>query len=217
MMLLCLRLSYCDDYFYRRVNYYSNNKNIGNTTNHQGTMQSDSNTTNNKCGITKIIIFLLALFFATGASITAKIIMSMPVTIHTHEDSSSGGGGGGDNDDESTTRSFQKPLFLTFSMFVSMLLGLLLHWIVVVFHIPFPGYDFDGISNNISEVDCASIEQEVVSLVDPSFTSDSIVSIRRDDDYNKSRKEGRRNVVPMWMYFYLSIPAIFDFAATVFG
>ena len=181
-------------------------------------MQSDSNTTNNKCGITKIIIFLLALFFATGASITAKIIMSMPVTIHTHEVSSSGGGGGGgDNDDESTARSFQKPLFLTFTMFVSMLLGLFLHWIVVVFHISFPGYDFDGICNNISEVDCASIEQEVVSLVDPSFTSDSIVSIRRDDDYNKSGKEGRRNVIPMWMYFYLSIPAIFDFAATVFG
>jgi hypothetical protein len=214
-MMLCSRLSYCDDYFYKRVNYYI----IGNTTNHQGTMQSNNNNNNNnnKCGLTKIIIFLLALFFATGASITAKIIMSMPVTIHTHEDSSSGGGGGGDNDDESTTRSFQKPLFLTFSMFVSMLLGLLLHWIVVVFHIPFPGYDFDGISNNISEVDCASIEQEVVSLVDPSFTSDSIVSIRRDDDYNKSGKEGRRNVVPMWMYFYLSIPAIFDFAATVFG
>ena len=173
-------------------------------------MQSDSNTTNNKCGITKIIIFLLALFFATGASITAKIIMSMPVTINTSEGTTT-------NDGESTAISFQKPLFLTFSMFVSMLLGLLLHWIVVVFHIPFPGYDFDGISNNISEADCASIEQEVVSLVDPSFTSDSIVSIRRDDDYNKSRKEGRRNVVPMWMYFYLSIPAIFDFAATVFG
>ena len=197
---------------------YSNNNNIGNTTNHQGTMQSNNNNNNNnKCGLTKIIIFLLALFFATGASITAKIIMSMPVTIHTHEVSSSGGGGGGDNDDESTARSFQKPLFLTFTMFVSMLLGLFLHWIVVVFHNPFPGYDFDGICNNISEVDCASIEQEVVSLVDPSFTSDSIVSIRRDDDYNKSRKEGRRNVVPMWMYFYLSIPAIFDFAATVFG
>jgi hypothetical protein len=199
---------------------YSNNNNIGNTTNHQGTMQSNNNNNNNnnKCGLTKIIIFLLALFFATGASITAKIIMSMPVTIHTHEDSSSGGGGGGgDNDDESTARSFQKPLFLTFTMFVSMMLGLLLHWIVVVFHIPFPGYDVNGTSNNKSEVDCASIEQEVVSLVDPSFTSDSTVSIPRDDDYNKSGKEGRRNVVPMWMYFYLSISAIFDFAATVFG
>jgi hypothetical protein len=172
-------------------------------------MQSNSNNSN-KCGITKIIIFLLALFFATGASITAKIIMSMPVTINTSEGSTT-------NDDESTARTFQKPLFLTFSMFVSMLLGLLLHWIVVVFHIPFPGYDVNGTSNNKSEVDCASIEQEVVSLVDPSFTSDSTVSIPRDDDCNKSGNEGRRNVVPMWMYFYLSIPAIFDFAATVFG
>lgn len=161
-----------------------------------------------KCGLTKIIIFLLALFFGTGVSIWAKIIMTMPVSSS-----------GGDNTDESTGKSFQKPLFLTFNMFVGMLLGLLLHWIVLVFHIPFPGYDFNVSKEKVVDScqDDAFFEQgtEHVNLIDYSLTN-GVGSVQNEVDRNILATKGR-NHVPVWMYFYLAIPAIFDFAATIFG
>lgn len=153
-----------------------------------------------KCGLTKIIIFLLAVLFGTGVSIWAKAIMSMPVD--------SDGSGGGGNNDESTTKTFQKPLFLTFSMFVAMSFGLLVHWLVVVFCIPFPGYDFN-LSKEVNGVHSKEeFVQERLHLVDASLNGD-VDSIR--DDVNCNR------YVPLWMYFYLAIPTIFDFAATILG
>lgn len=120
--------------------------------------------------------------------------------------------------DESTGKSFQKPLFLTFNMFVGMLLGLLLHWIVLVFHIPFPGYDFDDSKDKVAgscQDDAFEQGTEHVNLVDYSLTS-GISSVQNEVDRNISASKGR-NHVPMWMYFYLAIPAIFDFVATIFG
>ena len=46
-------------------------------------------------------------------------------------------GPGIDGDDE----VFEKPLFQTFGMFVGMMFGLIMHWVVLIFKIPFPGYE----------------------------------------------------------------------------
>ncbi len=125
--------------------------------------------------------------------------MSMPVD--------SDGSGGDGNNDESTAKTFQKPLFLTLSMFVAMSFGLLLHWLVVVFRIPFPGYDFDVSKEEDGIHTKEAFEQERLNLVDASLNG-GVDSIQ--DDVNCDRN------VPMWMYFYLAIPTIFDFAATIF-
>jgi hypothetical protein len=118
---------------------------------------------------------------------------------------SDGSGGGDDHDNESSTTTFQKPLLLTFGMFFASLPGLPLHWLVLAFRIPFPGYDFDVGSEEVDDV-CKddAIEEGIKKVV--TLHEDATVGTKR-----------RNNVLmPMWMYFYLAIPAIFDFGATVF-
>ena len=44
---------------------------------------------------------------------------------------------------------FQKPMFQTFGMFVGMMFGLVMHWAVLFFKLPFPGYPaFDQFREN---------------------------------------------------------------------
>eukprot|EP01041_Mallomonas_annulata_P002105 gene2105-4110_t len=72
---------------------------------------------------TKIVVFSLALLFGTACSLSSKILLSMR----------SHGMSGREED-------FSFPLFQTFGMFTAMLFGLLIHFLVVYFEIPFPGY-----------------------------------------------------------------------------
>jgi len=105
-----------------------------------------------------------------------------------------------DENGEPTVEQFQKPLFQTFGMFVGMTFGLIMHWIVLAFKISFPGYDFDQ-DGSADEGD-VEIPTEKTSLT------------------NKMKAETSSNVdnaskeIPLWMYFFLAIPAIFDLAAT---
>jgi len=90
---------------------------------------------------------------------------------------------------------FQKPLFQTFGMFVGMLLGLVMHWIVLALKLPFPGYEF-----------CDDEEEE-----DPEKAVTERTAL-------KSNSSGISKVdstqIPTWMYFFLAIPAVFDLVAT---
>lgn len=90
--------------------------------------------------------------------------------------------------------TFQKPLFQTFGMFVGMLLGLVMHWIVLAFKIPFPGYEYgsaedDDMEKAVTERTALKPKSSDVSKVDSTQ-------------------------IPTWMYFFLAIPAIFDLIAT---
>lgn len=176
-------------------------------------MSNDRSSKVSKCSLSKMITFLLALFFGTGFSICSKMIMDMPAGKNNNYDD--GGGGDSGTDGESTATSFHKPLFLTFGMFVATLFGLPLHLLLIVFRIPFPGYDFEVTMevDDVCKEDKSERREQVSALLDGSLSNDLGVT-QNDDDVVISTVAQRRNV-PLRIYFYLAIPAIFDFAATL--
>jgi multidrug transporter EmrE-like cation transporter len=107
---------------------------------------------------------------------------------------------------EQEIEMFTKPLFQTFGMFVGMLFGLIMHWFVLLFKIPFPGYYESGNEGVGGDVE---IPTENTSLVKSSKLSNKQTEKASSGDDNSSNKD-----IPTWMYFFLAIPAIFDLAAT---
>jgi hypothetical protein len=89
-------------------------------------------------------------------------------------------------------------------MFVGMTFGLIMHWAVLYFKLPFPGYEHaeakDGKLSNGAVNSYGSINKEKDPLIKESNAQDSA-------EDNKT--------LPTWMYFFLAIPSIFDLAATV--
>ena len=85
------------------------------------------------CGMTELLIFIAAIVSGTACSICSKTMMDLHGIGITGE-----------------VESFSKPLFQTFGMFVGMLFGLLMHWAVVFFRIPFPGYDHPSKVTNVT-------------------------------------------------------------------
>jgi len=106
---------------------------------------------------------------------------------------------------------FTKPLFQTFGMFVGMLFGLVMHWIVLLFKIPFPGYDHTGVVKNNNEKD-VEIASEKTSLVSGSKFGKTISG--GEEVTSNNTIPSSKETIPVWMYFFLAIPAIFDLAAT---
>lgn len=93
--------------------------------------------------------------------------------------------------------SFSFPLFQTFAMFFGMSLGLLMHRLVLQFNIPFPGY--------VTAAAAAADESRINR------------SSHSDDSYDswEDEKEDDPISIPLHMYFYLAIPAVFDLIATI--
>jgi drug/metabolite transporter (DMT)-like permease len=135
------------------------------------------------CGLLEIILFILAILFGTGCSICSKTMMSLTGTNGTF-----------DKDGMPHMESFQKPLFQTFGMFVGMLLGLVMHWLVVAFKLPFPGYEY----GDAQQEDAERGPTERTALKPKSSDVSKVDSTQ----------------IPTWMYFFLAIPAIFDLVAT---
>lgn len=112
----------------------------------------------------------------------------------------------GDSDEVVMTMSFQKPLFQTFGMFVGMLFGLVMHWTVLMFRIPFPGYDF-GKNDDV----------DVAVSRDVELRSEKTTLLGGGGAVDGGSSNGApmtKRPIPVWMYFFLAIPAIFDLAAT---
>ena len=86
-----------------------------------------------------------------------------------------------------------------------MLFGILMHWVVLAFRVPFPGYEF-GEGNGAEEGD-VEIPTEKTSLV--SNKGNTTQDVAAADAVASSQKD-----IPTWMYFFLAIPAVFDLAAT---
>lgn len=89
---------------------------------------------------------------------------------------------------------FSYPLFQTTGMFFGMTGGLFFHFIVLYFKIPFPGYVHSKSGKN----GYAAINDE---------ESIGIMSTATDSPAMKP--------LPVWMYFYLIFPSIFDLVATI--
>jgi hypothetical protein len=76
------------------------------------------------CGVAELVLFL-AIVSGNACSICSKMLMDKTGVGITGE-----------------LEPFEKPLFLTFGMFLGMIVALPIHCAIVAFKIPFPGYEF---------------------------------------------------------------------------
>mmetsp|Transcript_38272 Transcript_38272/g.42323 ORF Transcript_38272/g.42323 Transcript_38272/m.42323 type:complete len:466 (+) Transcript_38272:61-1458(+) len=89
-----------------------------------------------KCGLTEIIVFLIALLTGSACSICSKVMMDMYGIGYSGE-----------------VEKFSKPIFQTFGMFVGMTFGILMHYVVLTCRIPFPGYEQYNTKTNDNDND----------------------------------------------------------------
>ncbi|KAI2502080.1 hypothetical protein MHU86_12399 [Fragilaria crotonensis] len=99
---------------------------------------------------------------------------------------------------EGDVESFSKPIFQTFGMFVGMTFGLVMHAFVVWFRIPFPGYTH------------ITPPPQKVSLSGYPNEQDSLIRMAPPIPAAEEAE-----VLPVWMYFFLAVPSVFDLGATV--
>lgn len=94
---------------------------------------------------------------------------------------------------------FSKPIFQTFGMFVGMTFGLLMHILVVFFKIPFPGYNHAPATTTTAN-----------SLAVPSgYATEKDALVKKAPTAAAASTK-----IPVWMYFFLAIPSVFDLGAT---
>jgi multidrug transporter EmrE-like cation transporter len=142
-----------------------------------------------KCGLTQQIIFVLAIFSGTACSICSKVMMQIHGINSTGEE-----------------QIFGKPIFQTFGMFVGMLFALLMHWLVLILKLPFPGY------HHGDEEESRTGDEENGK----SKAANNGAAGKKETDTLLQKKESKplsRNT-PLWMYFFLAIPSVFDLVAT---
>lgn len=169
-----------------------------------------SSTVINKCGLYELLIFLAAVVTGTCCSICSKTMMQLHST-----------GVSGDQE------LFAKPLFQTLGMFVGMMFGLLMHFVVLAFQIPFPGYQHDNNTstntNNNTDIEVSSYGAVVDNSSKNATERDRLIRKNDKNDNNGNNKHNQSTIrsttttatsVPVWMYFFLAIPSIFDLAAT---
>jgi multidrug transporter EmrE-like cation transporter len=121
------------------------------------------------------MLFIIAVTAGTMCSIFSKLIMET-------------NGIGRDG----KVHSFDRPLALTWGMFVGMIIGLPLHAIVVWWKLPFPGYKHSKKTSSAQGSD-----EESTQLLPAAGA--------------------KTTAVPNWMLFYLAVPAMFDLFATAFS
>jgi hypothetical protein len=86
---------------------------------------------------------------------------------------------------------FSYPLFQTTGMFLGMTAGLFFHFLVLWFRIPFPGYTHASTNGGYTSI--SGTDEESVGIVS---------------------NQPAMKPLPMWMYFFLIFPAVFDLVAT---
>lgn len=147
-------------------------------------MSGGSTATTNQCGLTELLIFLAAIITGTACSICSKTMMDLE--------------GVGLNGE---IQPFSKPLFQTLGMFLGMTFGLIMHSFVVAFSIPFPGYNHANSKNDNSNSGSTEYPTE----------KDGLLTDKKQQETNASSPSAS---LPLWMYFFLAIPSLFDLGAT---
>lgn len=138
---------------------------------------------NKYCGTNEAILFFGAIVAGTACSICSKSMMSVPATGITGEE-----------------EVFSKPLFQTLGMFVGMVFGLVLHFVVVYWKIKFPGYEWEE-ENPQLPLAAGPRKKSNPTEKDPLVVAPLAAAKKQES-------------VPFWMYFFLVIPALFDLGAT---
>jgi hypothetical protein len=145
---------------------------------------SNGNGTVTKCGVAELSIFIAAIVTGTACSICSKTMMQL------HAVGSYG-----------EVELFEKPIFQTFGMFVGMTFGLVMHFAVLRFSIPFPGYSHQDELNSAVKTNAVKTVTEQTSLLPQ---RQSILD----------RQPSSMPVTPLWMFYFLAVPAFFDLGAT---
>jgi hypothetical protein len=137
-------------------------------------------------GLLELSIFCAAIAAGTACSISSKVLYELK-------------GVGSDG----TLQTFDKPLAQTLGMFVAMVFGLPIHWMIVAFRIPFPGYEqFQSKKENDNTT--TDDDDELERLVAEATSSHD----------SPTTNNGSPTRVPLQTYFLLAIPAIFDLVTT---
>jgi drug/metabolite transporter (DMT)-like permease len=145
-----------------------------------------------RCGVGELVIFLTAIAAGTACSICSKTMMSMHGTGITGE-----------------TEAFSKPIFQTFGMFVGMMFGLVMHWIVLYFQIPFPGYEHELMRQQQQQQ-----QQQLPRYSGGNAAASEQDALLKPTGASTSTTTTKVATTPVWMYFFLAVPSIFDLAAT---
>jgi len=96
-------------------------------------------------------------------------------------------------------------------MFVGMCFGLVMHWIVLFFKISFPGYDHSDSPDKTSTSNGDGLKNSGA----PTTNYGAVESGEKDQLLNKPEATGKTRCTPLWLYFFLAVPAIFDVGATL--
>ena len=142
-----------------------------------------------KCGLTELLVFIAAIVSGTICSIMSKNMMSLKGEGMTGE-----------------IETFEKPIFQTFGMFLGMLFGLIMHFIVLWLKLPFPGYCHDTTTTAVTTTSSSSEPEQ--GRGQPATEKSGLLQDSKQHVDDVPLK------VPTWMYFFLAIPALFDLAAT---
>ena len=119
---------------------------------------------------------------------------------------------------------FQKPIFQTFGMFVGMIFGIVMHWLVVFFKIPFPGYEHADTSDSSSKKDSLFKNDDTgvknnrnhhYGSIGGNGTEEEKESFLSQGNHSNDMTNQASTSIPTWMYFFLAIPSVFDLMATV--
>lgn len=167
-----------------------------------------------ECGLAEFSIFTSALLAGSVSSISSKVLLGMQSTGLSGE-----------------IEAFSYPLFQSFAMFVGMLAGILVHWLVICFKIPFPGYTHT-IESTVKELQqkqqqnqrqkedeesqrCRLCAGMFSNLNDADFADDSLHAYSLDEQHRQLQSMAvDAEPTPMWIYFFLIVPSIFDLVAT---
>jgi drug/metabolite transporter (DMT)-like permease len=141
--------------------------------------------------MTELIIFIAAIVSGTACSVCSKTMMELR-------------GVGVDGVEE----AFSKPLFQTFGMFVGMMFGLVMHVAVLYLKIPFPGYDHNPEPATTTTTTTLP-NKSTYGAVATGNEKDSLLPTSASQQA-AAPSQG----TPVWMYFFLIIPSVFDLAAT---
>lgn len=149
-----------------------------------------------KCGLLELLVFVAAIVAGTACSILSKTMMGLQ-----------GEGMTGQQE------RFEKPIFQTFGMFLGMTFGLVMHWVVLACKIPFPGYEHNTVTTATTT---ASSKKSTVTISEggPAKETDGLLKSNGNGTTGGIIDETAHDKIPVWMYFFLAIPAVFDLGAT---
>lgn len=148
------------------------------------------------CGLFEVLLFVAAIITGTMCSICSKTMMSL------HAEGMEG-----------NVEAFSKPLFQTIGMFVGMCFGLVMHGLVLFFKIPFPGYDHPKHTTNQND----NKQSKLQSIDNQGRSYGAVETTEMEKLLVTSNSATTKNeyTTPLWLYFFLAIPAIFDVGATL--